>query len=106
MNDDVQWLIDEVNELFDAGRVGLYEFVEILRQRYPDSTAAALRPTCCAALKELLRDPAVQLGWYVWASGLDPEPALVSEVRPTTFDVIGGRRYLGIERRGFENPLK
>jgi hypothetical protein len=98
MSDDVAWLVDEINELLRAGRVGLYEFADILLERHPDSTPLERRPMCRDALDQLLRDPAIRLGWYVWASGLDPEPATIGDVRPETFDEIGPDPYLGIER--------
>jgi hypothetical protein len=98
MIDDVTWLVDEVNELLAAGRVGLYEFVEILRTRYTDTPVVELQPICRTALDRLLDDRSVRLGRYVWATGREPEPASITEVQPTTFDEIGHDPYLAIER--------
>ena len=98
MNDDVDWLVTEIDQLLRVGRVGVYEFAESLRERHPDAPAASLRPTCQAALDKFLSDPTVQLGWYVWASGEQPTPASIADIRPETFDAIGSDPYLGIER--------
>ena len=98
MNDDVAWLAQEVEDLLDAGEVGLYEFVESLRERYPDTDLVQLRPIARAALTELLRDPSIKLGWYQWATGKPPVPAAETDIGPTTFDEIGDDPYLGIER--------
>jgi hypothetical protein len=96
--DDVPWLIDEMRELLDVGEAGVYELVEALRQRYPDTDVAELRPIASAALTEILTDESVKLSWYEWPKSGAVAPASIDEVRPETFDAIGGRRYLGIER--------
>jgi hypothetical protein len=97
-DDDVPWLVDEMRELLDVGDAGIYEFVEALRQRYPDTDVAVLRPIAREALTEILNDVSVRLAWYEWPKSEPVAPASTEEIRPETFDAIGGRRYLGIKR--------
>lgn len=98
MTDDVNWLVQEISDLLDAGQAGLYEFVWTLRQRYPGKATRDLAPICRPALDELLRDPAVRLGWYIWPSLEMVRLASEADLTPSAFDDIGTDPYLGIER--------
>jgi hypothetical protein len=98
MTDDIEWLVQEISDLLDAGQVGLYEFVWVLHQRYPDAPAASLLHICRPVLDEFLKDPAVQLGWYVWPSSEPIRPASRDDLTDHAFDDIGPDPYLGIER--------
>lgn len=97
--DDVQWLIHEVyEELYDV-EVGLYLFVWILHARYPDAPAKDLLHICRPALDEILRDPVVTLGWYVWPGADRVGPASTADLDDHSFDDIGDDgRYLAIDR--------
>lgn len=80
MSKDLQFVVDEVRDLMRAGRVGIYEFVEILRGRDPDAVFESSVITARAALSVLLEHETVELGYSRWsdvsywsdATGIDP----------------------------------
>jgi hypothetical protein len=97
--DDVAWLIHEVREELYDDRVGLYLFVWILHARYPDAHAKDLLNICRPALDEILREPEVTLGWYVWGEADRVGPASEADLDDHAFDDIGeDGRYLAIDR--------
>lgn len=70
MNEDVVMnLIDEVEEYLDAGRVGLYEFIWILRSD-SDLPESEFRTHAAEALRRMLSDRSVRLVWERWG---DPD---------------------------------
>jgi hypothetical protein len=97
-DDDVSWLAQEVTDLLDAGRVGVYEFVEAARQRYPGASAADVLPICRPALEVVLSDPRVRLGWYVWPANVPIRPATSTDITDAVFEPIGPDPYLGLDR--------
>ena len=96
--DDIAWLTDEIDESLDATIVGLYEFVWTLHGRYPDAPVKDLLHICRPVLDEFLKDPKVQLNWYVWPSPKAIRPASRADLTERAFDDIGDGPYLGIER--------
>lgn len=96
--DDVAWLADEIDQLLDAGRVGVYEFVEAVRQRYPSASVADVLPICRPALAKVLEDESVAVGWYVWPGSERVKAAGPDDVTDQAFEPIGPDPYLGIER--------
>lgn len=97
--DDVAWLIEEIDESLDAGPVGLYEFIWTLRGRYPDAALEAMKQVARPALDATLEDDAVKLGWYEWPPRDPIRPASAADLDDHAFDDIGDGPYLGIERR-------
>ena len=72
MKDDrVEWLVQEVSDLLDAGHVGLYEFIWLLRGVQPDASSEELRHTAAAALDRLRQRRQVKLVRSRWPSKHD-----------------------------------
>lgn len=63
----VDFLKAEVLELLNAGRVGLYEFFDVLRAPEVEVDDATRRTICEAALAELRAEEVVRLVWQRWA---------------------------------------
>ena len=98
-SDDTAWLFEEIDQLLDAGEVGLYEFVWTLHARYPKAPAIELLHICLPALDALLANSQVTLGWYEWPKPDRIREATESDLDDHAFDDIGAEgRYLGIER--------
>jgi hypothetical protein len=84
MNDEVvHQLIREVAGLLDAGVVGLYEFVDQIRDDHPEMTSIELQAHAEAALRQLRAD-GHRLVWAAWARPGDTRDA--SEVVPSPRD--------------------
>jgi hypothetical protein len=98
MTDDIPWLVQEITDLLDAGQVGVYEFVEAARQRYPGASVADMLPICRPAFDQVLRDDRVGLGWYVWPGSEPIRSASAEDVTDAAFEAIGPGPYLGLER--------
>lgn len=60
------WLVREVVDLLDAGSVGLYEFVWLLRGEYPSLDATDAQACASEALSTLLARQTARLVWLVW----------------------------------------
>jgi len=63
----VEQLAHEVSDLLDAGDVGLYEFIWILRSDQPDLAEREYRGYAQAALQRLLAVKEARLVWKRWA---------------------------------------
>ena len=66
MDDGVKWLEQEVVDLLDAGPVGLYEFISLLRARWPAEPVESYRNVAAAVLRLVLADGAMQLVRLKW----------------------------------------
>jgi hypothetical protein len=62
----VERLVQEVSDLLDAGEVGLYEFLWILRSDESHVDETEFRLYAAAALRRLQRDGLVRLVWKLW----------------------------------------
>jgi hypothetical protein len=89
-------LVDEVIEYFQAGSVGLYEFIWILRSDHPEVAAADRRAHAVVALDRLLADGSARLVWNVWAVVDFEEPASRAEVDDTAWNDPTDRPYLAV----------
>lgn len=69
--DRTEWLVQEVSDLLDAGDVGLYEFIWLLRGVRPDASSEELRRTATAALDRLRQRGQVKLMRSIWPSKFD-----------------------------------
>lgn len=98
--DDIAWLIEEIDESLDAGVVGLYEFVWTLHGGpYPDVPAKDLLHICRPVLDKFLAEPGVTLAWYDWPPREPVRPATEADLDDHSFDDIGDDgRYLAIDR--------
>ena len=65
-SEQTDWLVREVVDLLDAGSVGLYEFVWLLRGEYPSLSAADAQACAREALTTLLARQSARLVWLVW----------------------------------------
>jgi hypothetical protein len=86
----IQSLIDEVTEYLDAGRVGLYEFLWILRSDHPEVSEQDACAHARAALDRMKSAGLVRLVWERWGDASDERPA---------DDVV-------VEDRHFEDPTE
>ena len=67
MNDDLSvWLSNEVSELLDAGSVGLYEFIWLLRSKYPEMPEEEMTSNATLALERILECGDVYLASLRW----------------------------------------
>ncbi|MCW2540066.1 MAG: hypothetical protein JWN95_1791 [Frankiales bacterium] len=64
----VTWLVGEVSDLLDAGSVGLYEFVWILRGGIPEMADVERHLTAGHALERLLSEGTCHLVRLEWPS--------------------------------------
>lgn len=67
-DEDVAWLIDEIDESLDVGQVGLYEFIWALRSRHPNAPIETLRPVAQRALERMRETDDIVLIKLVWPS--------------------------------------
>jgi hypothetical protein len=102
----VAWLVQEIADLADAGRVGLYEFPQSLQalQAYDGMSSSAVQSVSAAALARLMATGMYDLGWLTWATDAALEEdgrdltSIVAD--PQTWAEIGpSGRYLGIVAR-------
>lgn len=68
LSDPSTWLVQEVTDLVEASSVGLYEFVWMLRGRYPDAEEEQLRSWAATALQRLLQERGGRLVLLKWPS--------------------------------------
>jgi hypothetical protein len=64
--DPVDWLVQEVEDLLGVGNVGLYEFLWLLRPKYPNLNDRELRSYAAQALDRLLQEERGSLVWLIW----------------------------------------
>jgi hypothetical protein len=66
----VDALVQEIKDLLDVSRVGVYEFMDWLDEPDPDSAADTREAVARAALQRLLDEGGVEMHWTRWP-GLD-----------------------------------
>lgn len=94
-----EWLAREVADLLDAGSVGLYEFLWILRGAVPDMSDETACSTAGQALERLLREGAGRLVWLTWPSDDVVERSVETTPGPDDWrDPSAGRPYLAVAR--------
>ena len=96
-DESVDRVLQEVDEMLDAGQVGLYEFLEVLRGDFPELSEQDCLAIAKAAWARIEgRD---RLVWLVWPS-FDPVPgpATAGEQREHWETPRGGVPYPAIER--------
>ncbi|BAX96523.1 hypothetical protein MSTE_01193 [Mycobacteroides stephanolepidis] len=59
-------LVQDIEDLLDAGAVGLYEFIWTLRSELPDAPIDRLRDLAAAALQHLIKAREVDTVLLVW----------------------------------------
>jgi hypothetical protein len=89
-------LAAEVQAYFDAGRVGLYEFLWILRSICPDTPEPQFKEIARTTLDRLLTDGVARLVWRRWADAEFEEPATRAEVDDTAWNNPTDRPYLAV----------
>jgi hypothetical protein len=71
-DDDVTWLVDDLDDVVAEDDIGLYEFIWALHTPYPDRPLAELVPIARAALARLReRYPDLRLVRKVWNGNRD-----------------------------------
>jgi hypothetical protein len=86
MTDPSSWLVQEVSDLLETSSVGLYEFIWILRGKYPDVGEEELRSWAANALRQLLEER--------------------RGAACATTVALGGRGRIGLGSRTFERRLE
>jgi hypothetical protein len=94
----VAHVIQEVDDMLDAGRVGLYEFCEVLRSDIPGPTEDEYVEIARYVYAQMLARGGIRLVWYVWPLDLVPGPATAGEDRAHWETPRGGVPYPAIER--------
>ena len=62
----VDALVQEIKDLLDVSRVGLYEFMDWVDEPAPNSPAGAREEIARAALQRLVDEGGVELYWTRW----------------------------------------
>jgi hypothetical protein len=93
----VELLVQEVEDLLPAGRVGLYEFMWILNSEQVDGTREEHRRIAMQALDRLLEVDGSRLTTEIWARP-DTEQDLGRDVQPDDFNDPGEDPYVAITR--------
>jgi hypothetical protein len=97
--DPVAWLAREVTDLLDAGSVGLYEFIWLLRDTFPTMTEGELRAHAAEALELLQQGGAGRLVWLRWpAEDVVESAPLVVPSASAWGDPSDGKPYLALSR--------
>lgn len=97
--DVVTWLVQEVSDLLDAGSVGLYEFIWLLRGSHIESSEEQHRVHAREALDRLLLTGEGSLIWLKWPSENAVEGPKVVVPDPAAWaDPTSGERYLALAR--------
>ncbi len=95
--DYTAWLVQEVSDLLDAGRVGLYEFIWILRSEYPELSSSDQTRIAQDALKRLQENEIGHLVWMKWSELTSDERADVAEPSAKYWqDPVGDAPYLAL----------
>ncbi len=98
MNEDrIAWLEMEIKDLLGVSNVGLYEFVWLLRGRYPQIPFDSARPIAEEALRSLLSAGAARLVLLTWpgqeaGAGVGPQTLQSSDWD----DPRRGEPYVGL----------
>ena len=92
----------EVEDMLDAGRVGLYEFVQFIPEHAGLSPEDELRHAR-AVLEELLTSGQVRLVWDFWSGDRPPEDATGVVPTQRDFEDPPQDRFLAVVRVENEN---
>jgi hypothetical protein len=95
--DPVEVLVQEVDDLLQAGPVGLYEFMEILKGEEVDGSPDQHREYATQALQILLENGRGRLVSLIWAQP-DAMTDLMRPVEARDFDGLQEDPYVGISR--------
>jgi len=99
MTDVSSWLVQEVSDLLETSSVGLYEFIWILRGKYPDVSEQELRSWAANALWRLLEDHRGRLVQLQWPSEDVVGPGSAEELSNVAWnDPLKGKSYVAITR--------
>lgn len=102
MRDATTWLVGEVVDLLDAGPVGLYEFIWLLRGSDLIATLSdeQVQSRAAAALTVLIENGEGSLVWLDWPllNRVDGPLPLVGPGAISWADPAAGQPYLAIER--------
>jgi hypothetical protein len=99
MTDASNWLVQEVSDLLETSSVGLYEFVWILRGKYPDVVEDELRSWAANALRRLLEEQQGRLVLLQWPSEDLVGPASAQGLSDSDWnDPAKGNTYVAITR--------
>ena len=98
-NDLTTWLLQEVSDLLDAGTVGLYEFIWLLRGADAELSEDELRAHASVALDRLRQAGAGRLVWLRWPSeeAVAGADALIPDSDDWA-DPVEGKPYLAFGR--------
>ena len=91
-------LVDEVSEYLGAGRVGLYEFLWILRSDRPTVPESEFRAHAKAALDRLLADGSIRLVWQLWGDVNFERDASGAVIDDHAWDDPTDKPYLAVTR--------
>ena len=94
----VDWLVGEVSDDLDVGRVGLYEFIWTLRTKYPDASLPVMRSVAQAALAQLTTNDEVRVVRLTWPDATPLGAVSAGDVRDADWDDITEGSYLGVVR--------
>jgi hypothetical protein len=97
-DDSVGFLVQEVDDLLAAGSVGLYEFLSILRGKYPDATDAMLQTSASDALHRLLAQGNVRRIQLIWPSDDPIDGEHTRTLSPADWADPGETPYTAITR--------
>ena len=98
-SDVTTWLVQEVSDLLDAGSVGLYEFIWLLRGSEVELSEEQLRVHAKEALDRLQLAGQGSLVWLEWPNANAVEGPKVVVPKPSDWaDPENGRRYLALAR--------
>jgi hypothetical protein len=95
--DPVEILVQEVDDLLEAGPVGLYEFMEILKGEDVEGSRDQHRKYAAQALQILLDRGRGRPVSLVWAQP-DAMTDLTRPIEARDFDELGDDPYAGISR--------
>lgn len=94
-----EWLTEEVHDLLTVSPVGLYEFIWLLRGKYPDLTMERYQEIAEASLRRILQDDGGTLVYLLWP---DQEAAGYADARviPSEYwnDPEAGVPYVALTR--------
>ncbi|WP_073391909.1 hypothetical protein [Jatrophihabitans endophyticus] len=86
----------EAQDLFQAGRVGLYEFFDELRQ-FDELSNVEREAIARDAVVSLIETGACRLVWKVWADTQYEEPARLADITDVEWQVPTEQPYLAVE---------
>jgi hypothetical protein len=93
----LDYLQREVEDLLDAGVVGLYEFPQILRGEAPDMPDPEVHAHASAVLDRLLASGRTRLVWDRWADSQPPVDAGSAAPQERDWQAPPDERYLAVD---------